>query len=133
VIVDASVAFKWLMPEENDDRAFALIGSAALAAPSLLVAEVANALWKKAHKGEIESAISFEAEFASLATIVTLLDGTPLVGRALAIGRALDHPVYDCLYLALAEAERDQLVTADRRFLNAVQASEWRDLIRPLA
>jgi predicted nucleic acid-binding protein len=33
----------------------------------------------------------------------------------------LDHPAYDCLYLALALANGSDFVTADDRFLRMVQ------------
>jgi predicted nucleic acid-binding protein len=41
---------------------------------------------------------------------------------ALRIAISLQHPVYDCFYLALAQAEDCPLVTADQRFLRAVAA-----------
>jgi predicted nucleic acid-binding protein len=33
------------------------------------------------------------------------------------LARRLSHPVYDCVYLALAERERARFVTADQRLL----------------
>jgi predicted nucleic acid-binding protein len=36
----------------------------------------------------------------------------------------LDHPVYDCLYLALAHRIGATLVTADARFVNALAETE---------
>ena len=38
-----------------------------------------------------------------------------LQAEALALACHLDHPVYDCLYLALARREAAVLVTADQR------------------
>ena len=40
----------------------------------------------------------------------------PLLPAALDVAIAVDHSLYDCLYLALAEAEDCRVVTADRRF-----------------
>ena len=57
--------------------------------------------------------------------------GTPRMGTA-AGSAALDHPVYDCLYLALAEAEDARLVTADQRLLTRLRGSAWEELARPL-
>ena len=39
-----------------------------------------------------------------------------LVERAARIALELDHPIYDCLYLACAEATDSAVITADRRF-----------------
>ena len=55
-----------------------------------------------------------------------------LAERALAIAGALDHSVYDCFYLALAEVEAGQLVTADRRLLAKVTGTPFADWIRLL-
>ena len=44
--IDASVAFKWFVPEIDEDKALALLDDAtALVAPDLIFAEVANAMW----------------------------------------------------------------------------------------
>ena len=45
----------------------------------------------------------------------------PTHAAALRLGAELDHPVYDCLYLALALERGAALATADRRFLDAVR------------
>jgi predicted nucleic acid-binding protein len=55
VIVDASVAIKWVVQEEGSDTAAALAGQA-LSAPTLLTVECANVLWVKARRGELTSA-----------------------------------------------------------------------------
>jgi predicted nucleic acid-binding protein len=44
---------------------------------------------------------------------------------AMTIARVLDHPVYDCFYLALAQKEAAALVTADRRLVERVRATPW--------
>lgn len=41
----------------------------------------------------------------------------PLLGAATEMAIQLDHPAYDCLYLALAVANDCQFVTADERLL----------------
>jgi len=42
-----------------------------------------------------------------------------LAPEAFRLARLLDHPVYDCLYLALAMESGAPVVTADRRFAAA--------------
>jgi predicted nucleic acid-binding protein len=45
MIIDASVAVKWITEEENSDRARLLLRRLDLLAPTLIHAEVANAIW----------------------------------------------------------------------------------------
>jgi len=55
-----------------------------------------------------------------------------LLVRAYALAHRLDHPAYDCLYLALAEQEAVSLITEDQRLLKAVSGTELRKRVRPL-
>jgi predicted nucleic acid-binding protein len=117
-VVDASVALKWIVPEVLSDHADRLLdGNDDLLAPDLVLTEAANALWKKTAARELSSA---EADRA-LATLITsglaLHATVPLLPRALRFAHRLRHPVYDCVYLALAEREDARLVTADARLL----------------
>lgn len=45
------------------------------------------------------------------------------------ITREIDHPIYDCLYLALAERETAIVVTADKKFHTRVKSSKYASLI----
>jgi len=48
----------------------------------------------------------------------------PLAVPALTIAHDLDHPIYDCFYLALAERERAPLISADKRLLAAAKRAK---------
>lgn len=125
MIIDASIAFKWLFPEEGADEAREWISRAELIAPTLLHAEIGNAIWKRAHRGEVAaSGIEIAEQLKKLAAIVRTVDETPLLPRAVEMAVELGHPVYDCVYLAVAESLDDELLTADERFVRAVGASE---------
>lgn len=53
---------------------------------------------------------------------------------AAALASDIDHPVYDCFYLALAVNEQFPVMTADRRFCDKVRAhSVLGVLILPIA
>jgi predicted nucleic acid-binding protein len=99
LIVDASVAVKWLVDEEHGAEAIALLDRDLLIAPDLLPTEVRNALLARVRHG-------FEVALAPTGT---------LLGRAFELGLSLAHPIYDCVYLALALERELTLVTADRR------------------
>ncbi|UCF37496.1 MAG: type II toxin-antitoxin system VapC family toxin [Acidobacteriota bacterium] len=61
-----------------------------------------------------------------------LVEAPRLIGKAFKIACELNHPVYDCLYLALAEIEKCELVMADRKFLRKVSATLWEKFVEPL-
>ena len=133
-VVDASVAVKWLVVEEDADVAQELATSGhALHAPRLMAAEVAHALWRKVRTGEIER----RAAGVLLATVPDMpvrwgADETVSVD-AVRLALTLDHPVYDCVYLALAYRIGAVLLTADRRFANALTLTEHGEAVMTLA
>lgn len=122
-VVDASVAVKWLVSEEFSEQAATLLdGDLTLVAPELLFAEAANALWAMFRRGDIgktDLADAIDAlKAAPIAVPFTLRQLAASAGR-LAID--LEHPVYDCFYLALAVQQQYPVVTADKRFHDVVR------------
>lgn len=134
IVVDASVAVKWVIPEVLSDQAGSLRGRAdRLLAPDLLLPEAANALWKKLTRREITAREAAQAIDLLMASGLDLRPSGPLLGRALALARRLRHPVYDCIYLALAQAEGTTLITADQRLLARVARGRTRVAVVDLA
>ncbi len=116
-VVDASVALKWVLDEAGSAAASALLDGRTLFAPPLLATEAANALWVAARRGQITSNEAEDAlDLILRAPFQPVPSGLNLPLRALELARLLDHPVYDCTYLALAIALERPVVTADRRF-----------------
>jgi predicted nucleic acid-binding protein len=96
-----------------------------LIAPDLLIAELCNAAWRLWRRREIT-----REQVSIVATRIPYLfaDNAPmdrLAARAAAIALNLDHPVYGCFYLALAEREDVKMVTADRRLVSRVSGTPW--------
>ena len=60
LVINASIAIKWVIEEEGTKEALALRNQP-LAAPDLLIAECANILWKKVRRRKLSGQ---EAEFA---------------------------------------------------------------------
>ena len=56
----------------------------------------------------------------------------PHMRRALQLATQLDHPVCDCLYLALAEHLDTQVITDDRRFFTIGNATGFGARLRLL-
>lgn len=131
IVVDASVAVQWVLPESASGAAVAL-RSEHLIAPALWLVEAANAIWKRHQRGEmaVEQA---EARLAELtAAPVTSLPVEAYVATALKLGAVLRHPVYDCLYLAVAIRHETYVITADRRFAAIGGRPDMTGLVRLL-
>lgn len=132
-VVDASVAIKWFVREALHTEALRLLDEPeTLHAPDLLVPEVTNIAWKKALRGEIG-----KNQAAGIAKAIR--QGVPLLypsalfnERALEIAFLLEHPVYDCLYLACAELNDGVLITADEALGEAARRAGFGRLIRHL-
>jgi predicted nucleic acid-binding protein len=120
IVVDASVALKWVFDEPGSAAAFALRGEQMMA-PVFWLAEAGNALWRQTIAGQINAAEADER----LSELMSAPVAPHPIGRhlseALRLATVMRHPVYDCLYLALALHHRTHVVTADRRFIAAAQ------------
>ena len=133
LIVDASVALKWFKAEPDSGLADRVAEAHVLLAPELVVAEICNAGWNAARRG-----LMTPPQLQLLADLLpryfaALFSLSPLAKRATEAALQLDHPIYDCFYLALAEREAAALVTADRRLLAKVAGTPWASLARNLA
>ncbi len=136
IVVDASVAVKWLVSEKDEEAAEALLRTEAqVAGPAFLRIEVTAAIARKARFGEIhlaqaEAAIELWRSLLGRGDI-DLIAEEPDLARALALSLELSHPLQVCVYLALAERLNAPLVTADEKF--AAKARRRHPLIRSLA
>ena len=126
-VVDASVVVKWLVSENLSDEASGLLKSkATLVAPALVFAEAANAMWAMCKRGDIDVDDMTDAVHAlQAAPIDTPVSMKRLIPAAARLAVDLDHPVYDCLYLALAIQTQYPVVTADTRFHDKVRGHPY--------
>jgi len=119
-VVDASVAVKWLVPEERRREAMEFMtGAGTFLAPDIIVTEVSSALSRKARLRQISPAIAEEALSAWMSAIrrgvFVLGQSVDLVEESFRLSLALDHPLPDCFYLAFALRVGGVLVTADEK------------------
>lgn len=87
-------------------------------APRLMLTELASALRRKVVGGDLSTEVAFDALDAvtgQLGTTIELVTDEQVMPLALSLSLSLAHKVPDCVYLAVAEREGADLVTADRR------------------
>jgi predicted nucleic acid-binding protein len=136
LVIDASIAVKWLIEEDGTSEALALRRRAKLIAPDLLTAECANVFWKKVQRGELSQNEALLAARILQAAEIELAPTRSLLEAATRIAIELDHPAYDCLYLAVAVDRNCRFVTVDQRLLRKLRerrASRLRDRVVSLA
>jgi predicted nucleic acid-binding protein len=124
---DSCVGFKWLVVEQETDKARKLRDEYRqavhqLLAPDVFPVEVAHALTRAERQGRITPAEGAQLMIDMLNTLPQLFPSLPLLPRAYQISSAARIGIYDCLYVALAEQEGCELVTTDARLLINLQA-----------
>ncbi len=129
VVVDTSIAIKWVLNEADSAVALALLAEwrnkkTAMLAPALLAYEASNTLYQNVRRGKI----TFDTAKQGLTKVILVglqLDFSqdPALGiRAIELANNFSLPAtYDSYYLALAEREHCNFWTADTRLWTAVQ------------
>ena len=126
LVVDASVAVKWFVPEERSAEADEVASSGcALRAPNLIRIEVASALTKKARRKLVQPA--HVSEYVGLLPryFEQIGDHEPMMAAAIAMSVEIDHPLYDCIYVEMARMQEATLVTDDLRLLAKLRGSRY--------
>lgn len=132
VVVDTSLALKWVVTEVDTPQADALFAGweaagAILAAPALFVTESGNALYQAVRRGMLTLAGAASRHTALLRVMSIQLDDTADGAAALALADQLGQGAsYDSVYLALARRLGCDLWTADNRFARAARPHGYR-------
>lgn len=129
VVVDASIALKWVLQEADSDIAEALLlewntKETIVLAPALLAYEVTNALYQNMRQDEITlERVKQALRGLFLLEISLYAPIEPNLGiRALELAQLFNLPAtYDAHYLALAETKNCPLWTADMKMWRAVK------------
>lgn len=131
-VVDASVVVDWVAPDADPGlpalAALARLAAddAELLAPRLLMEEVSNALLTGVRRRRWSGAEADTAQGLLRQLPVRLVDEPRDLDRAWDLARRYDnHPIYDLLYVALAERRRTQLVTADSTLRHRLVELDW--------
>jgi predicted nucleic acid-binding protein len=133
VVVDASTAIRWLFKLDLSDKAEALLASGErLIAPDLVLSEIASAIWKFVRFASVSADVATSAMAEAQKHFDELIPANDLKNDALALAIELQHPVYDCFYLALAQQRSGVVVTSDRRLVRRCANSAFAGLVRQL-
>ena len=128
MVVDASVAVKWLLTDEDDTAAAVDLlrqqreGSLRLLAPRQIEVEVVNALRKAALAGRIttsEAGAGLDLWFTRAPASLHLVENRRLLRPALRESLRWGVSLFDALYVSLAVIADTRLITGDRRLLRA--------------
>lgn len=115
LIVDASIAVKWLLQEEGSEQARMAVQGHDLAAPAFLRLEVFHVMWRRSRRGEATNSQLRETLPALHKIIGSFVSDEPLIPKAAEIAIAHTLAIYDCLYLALTLQNEAALITADQK------------------
>lgn len=127
-VVDASVAVKWLIPEEHSENAMRLLeswleGGLELNAPGLLRLEATSALNKYVERGIIDAGKAREGfEILRQVALDYHEEDWQLIEEALKASLTTDLTIYDAVYFVLAKSLEATLITADKGLINEVKS-----------
>jgi len=121
VVIDASMAIKWVIEGPFSEQAHGLLAGATLFAPAHWQAEAVNALWWQVYRGVWSAEDAIERAATLRDAPVEQVPLTLLLDRALKLSISLHSTVYDSLYVALAVARGIPLVSDDRKLLRKMQ------------
>ena len=134
VVVDASIALKWFVPESLREEAMDILRAEEhIAAPDLLIPELAGLVLEKIKRNEITS-LQAETILPGLqSSDLNLIPAAGIFSRAVEIARTLDLSVYRCFYVAAAEQFDTTFVTADLKFCDAARDTGFDGIVQALA
>lgn len=126
LVVDASVALKWVVTEVGSDQASDLLtqmahGALALVGPEHLAGEVGNGLRKRVAQGVLRADDALSALDAIAALELEFVGGEDRWFRSLAAALDWQLTTYDALYVLLALDLDAELVTADLRLIETAR------------
>jgi predicted nucleic acid-binding protein len=130
-VIDASIAVKWIFEEEYylEARRF-LSSEIGYIAPDFMLNECTSAIYKKYSRHEIIEETAIQCIEKLLRFDDIKFYSTYLIQiKAFQIASQINHPIFDCFYLALAMQEQAIVVTADRRFYNRVKDGPYSKFI----
>lgn len=125
-VLDSSVAVKWVLVEQYSDKANQIRADFQAAvhqllAPDVFPGETGHALTRAERQGRLTIGEAIRLWSDIMTTSPQLVVSLPLTNRAVLLSSQTRASVFDCLYIALAERESCELISADDRLVTNVQ------------
>jgi predicted nucleic acid-binding protein len=127
LVLDASVAAKWMLPAEQalQEEAASLLrdyarGTIQFIVPDIFWPEIANVAWKSVRQGRWTAGSAENAIREMTKRQFPTVSSLQILPQALEIAVHFDRSVYDALYVALAVSRKLVFITADERLVNAL-------------
>jgi predicted nucleic acid-binding protein len=118
LVIDASAAFEVLLRARADT---VLEENSELVAPDLIVAELFNARWKNVRSGVLAPSDDSILEFLAR---IQIMPSLPYASGAARMSERLDHPIYDCFYVTVAQQENIRFLTSDARLVRKLRLNK---------
>jgi predicted nucleic acid-binding protein len=130
VVLDASVAVKWVLPPSNEDlvpEAVDLLRryvreEIRFVVPDIFWAEFGNVAWKAVRLGRWTAEEAQTALGDVVGRNFPTVPSEDLLKAAFTLASAFNRSLYDGLYVALAIANKCEMITADEKLANALAA-----------
>lgn len=134
LVIDTSVIIKWFVNEDGHKEAIKLLDtSEQLICPDFALAETTNVLWRKTRINEIKLEQAKLAVEKMIGFFDEIIPCSSHITEAFSLAEQLDHSIYDCLFLALAnQNSKTVLVTDDVKFSTKCANAGFADKVRAL-
>jgi predicted nucleic acid-binding protein len=124
LVVDANVALLWSIKVPLSDKATDILRNGRhIIAPDLIIPEVTNAWAMIVRQGKNTADLAKDSLAQLPRWFSELVPSAILRDKAFHLALQLDHPAYDCFYLALAQMRDVKLVTRDAHFERKAEAA----------
>ncbi|MGA2395639.1 MAG: type II toxin-antitoxin system VapC family toxin [Candidatus Lustribacter sp.] len=123
IAIDASAAYESLLSERADA---VLESTQQLVAPDIIVGELLNARWKSVRSHVPAPSVDAILGFLKRVRVVPCL---AYATEAAELAERLNHPVYDCFYIAVARRETLKLLTIDAHLTRKLRTHKLGSLL----
>lgn len=123
MVVDASVAVRWTIDTPLSGKAERLLRGHTLIAPDFVIVEATNAFYFHLRERTDRAPRALDGLEFLPRWFAELVPASTLRHRAMTYAMELDHPAYDCFYLALAASRNVQMITTDDQFVRKLRGT----------